>query len=233
MKNPFKQIRFSAAVGVLVIAASSSFAAEPVLKVSIGQRAIVAPTRTVATALRTLPDGSTAVSNVRRIELDVSLAGAGRFGLFTSGGTTDSINLRLKAWKLSGDVREEAPLHVLQQGSGSEYGLPSAKLLLDIPIPEEQRIAETKAYLARIIAASPDTPASLSLKGQTDAVVASFKSLFMQNQTGKFEIVVTYSPHDPAYWRGTLERSIVITIEDDGTFFDALEKRQSPPVGAH
>ena len=220
------------AAGALVIAVSSAFAAEPVLKLSISQRILVAPPHTIAAQLRTLPDGSIAVSNVRRIELEVSLSGTGRFGLFTTRGTTDSINLRLKAWRLS-DGRDEAPLHVLQQGSGANYGLPSASLLLDIPIPDEQRIAETKAYLARLIAASPDSPAGLSLKAQGDAIVDSFKPLFMQNQTGKFEIVVTYSPHDPAYWRGTLERSIVVTIEDDGIFFDELEKRQSTPVGAH
>ena len=176
---------------------------------------------------RTAPGGLIEVSNLQRIQLEITLSGSelpsGSLNLKDETKTQSPV-VEIVVNMITPDPQGPVPIDTWVRGFGMKPGEQHLTVLIEIP-DKVKRQQEIQDYLRRM--------EELALKeGRADefdrlvkrnmaTTVAAYERLYVSNRVGDLEVVCKYTSLKPGGWTGTVKSEPVrLRVKFEGKFFD-------------
>jgi hypothetical protein len=181
-----------------------------------------------------VPQGVNAVSNVRRIELEVTLEKLSNSSLKALSDTPvnpNPGNLPTNYFIVRATERSTGAALAVKTavfGNGMKDGAELIKLTLEIPEDAAVRASKIQSFIdqtkARDLASGAATQAQIDkLTAQNAIAVAAFEKRYMENRLGQFNIVVEYHSTQQGAWNGQIANApVVVEVQNKGSYFDGF-----------
>ena len=198
----------------------------------------------------TLPHQPINVSNLKLVDLEVSLAFPGsRFQAAASGviptgyelpvqdlwvagignapDTLKAPTIEIVVAKLSaGNHQVQVPIKITYSGEGADLDRLYLHVSLEIPIEKHKRSDNIQRYLQQVESEASqgrtvDDNTLREFRERRERMPQMFDGLYYENEAGQYEIQCAYSSHRPGFWTAELHAvPIRINVVYQGNFFD-------------
>ena len=180
-------------------------------------------------------DGLTEGSSIQRFRIRVTIlrGGAKLDEVVLDGDPEESTSLRITSRRIGATENENGTYKTMDLVSlGASFGsIPNSQVLefnASNPVPEKVRDAAIDAYVAELGAIAGEEADSGILPDMRELIgerggplMDALGRMFVENESGEFEIKATLSCQRQGFWMGTAESvPVKIRIVDEGKFFD-------------
>lgn len=185
--------------------------------------------------------GVSAVSNVQRIEIEVTLDKLNNGNLKLnntslkrlSGSPVNPGPDKLPTNYLLVKVSDQTaggvvPVKTAMFGTGGKGGAESIKLAVEIPEEAAVRTGKIQDFINQIkakdLASGAANQAQVNkLTAQNSIAIAALEKRYMENRLGQFSIVVEYHSTQQGAWNGrVVSVPLVVEVQNKGSFFDGF-----------